>query len=45
MPLIICKVHLELNRIKDCILSNDEDSAKFKITDAKLNAQIVLFIY
>ena len=42
MPLIDCKVHLELNWIEDCILSNDGDSAKFKITDAKLHVQIVI---
>ena len=41
MPLISCKVHLELNWIEDCILSNLGDSAKFKITDAKLNVPIV----
>ena len=41
MPLINCKVHLELNWIEDCILSNLGDSAKFKITDAKLNVPIV----
>ena len=36
MPLINCKVHLELNWIEDCILSSNGDSAKFKITDTKL---------
>ena len=36
-----CKVHLELNCIEDCILSSDGDSAKFKITDAKLHVPIV----
>ena len=41
MPLINCKIHLEFNWIKDCILSSDEDSAKFKITDAKLHVPIV----
>ena len=35
MPLINCKTHLELNSIEGCILSSDETSAKFKITDAK----------
>ena len=40
MPLINCKIHLELNWIDDCILSNAGDSAKFKITDAKLQAPI-----
>ena len=32
MPLINCKIHLELNWIEDCILSSAGDSAKFKIT-------------
>ena len=41
MPLINCKVHLELNWIDKCILSNLGDSAKFKITDAKLHVPIV----
>ena len=35
MPIINCKIHLELNWIEDCILSNVGNSAKFKITDAK----------
>ena len=41
MPLINCKVHFELNWIEDCILSNLGDSAKIKITDAKLHVPIV----
>ena len=41
MPLINCKVHLELNWIEDCILSSAADSAKFEITDAKLHVPIV----
>ena len=41
MPLINCKVRLELNWIEDCILWNLGDSAKFKITDAKLHIPIV----
>ena len=41
MPLISCKIHLELNWIEDCILSSARDSAKFKITDAKLHVPIV----
>ena len=39
MPLINCKVHLELNLIEDCILSRN--SAKFVITDAKFYVPIV----
>ena len=41
MPLINCKVHLELNWIKDCILSSAGKSAKFEIIDAKLHVPIV----
>ena len=41
MPLIICKIYLELNWIEDYILSSAGDSAKFKITDAKLHVPIV----
>ena len=41
MLLINCKIHLELNRIGDSILSTSRDSAKFKITDAKLHVPIV----
>ena len=41
MPLIYCKVHLELNWIEDCILSSAGNSAKFLITDAKLHVPIV----
>ena len=41
MPLINCKIHFELNWTEDCILSSDGNSAKFKITDAKLNVPIV----
>ena len=41
MPLINCKVYLKLNWIEDCIFSNAENSAKFKITDAKFHVSIV----
>ena len=41
MPLINCKIHLELNWIEDCILSSAENSAKLKMTDAKLHVPIV----
>ena len=41
MPLIDCKVYLELNWIEECILSNDGDTAKFVITDAELHVPIV----
>ena len=41
MPLINCKVHLELNWIENCILSSAGNSAKFEITNAKLHVPIV----
>ena len=41
MPLINCKVHLELNYIEDCFMSSDGNSAKFEITDAKLHVPLV----
>ena len=41
MSIINCKVHLELNWIKDCIQSGAADSAKSEITDAKLHVPVV----
>ena len=41
MPLINCKIYLELNLIEDCVLSSAGNSAKFAITDAKLLVPIV----
>ena len=41
MPLINCRIHLELNWIEDCILSTAGDSAKFNITVTKLHVPIV----
>ena len=41
MPLINCKIHLELTWIEDCILSSAGDSAKFKITYTKLHVPVV----
>ena len=41
MSLINCKTHLELNWIEDCILGSAGNSAKFKITDAKIHVPIV----
>ena len=41
MPLINCKVHLELNWIEYYILSSAGNSAKFAITNAKLHVPIV----
>ena len=41
MPVINCKVFLELNWIEDCIFSGDGNSAKFSIADTKLHVPIV----
>ena len=41
MPLINCKVYLELNWIEDCILSSAGNTTKFAIADAKLHVPIV----
>ena len=41
MPLINCKVHLELNWIEGYILSSAGDSTKFEITDAKSHVPLV----
>ena len=41
MPLINCKIHLELNWTGKCILSSAGNSAELKITDAKLHVCIV----
>ena len=44
MPLINCKIYLELNLIKDCILSSAGNSAKFVKTDAKLLVPKLLYL-
>ena len=41
MPLISCKVHLELTWIENCVLSSAETSATFIITDVNLYVPIV----
>ena len=41
MQLINCKIHLELNWIEGCILSNAGDSGKLTIMVAKLHVTIV----
>ena len=40
MPLINCKIHLELNWSKDCVMSTIANTA-FKITNTKLYVLIV----
>ena len=44
MPLINCKIHRYFNWIEDCILSTAENSANFKIADAKLHVPIVIYV-
>ena len=41
MPLVNCKIHLELNWTKNCVMSDNNDEATFKITNTKLYAPIV----
>ena len=41
IPLINCKVYVELNWTENCILPSAGNSAKFEITDAKLHVPIV----
>ena len=41
MPLITCKVYVELNWIEDCILSSAKNTAKFGKPDAKLHVSVV----
>ena len=41
MPLPSCKVHLELNWTKICILSSAGNFEKFQLTDAKLHVAVV----
>ena len=42
MPLINCKIHLELNWSRKCVMSAIADTT-FKITNTKLNVPIVTF--
>ena len=41
MPLISCRVYLQLNWIEDCVLSSAGNTGKFAITDTKLHVPIV----
>ena len=41
MPLINCKVHLELNWTKDCVMSNIAGVTTFQVTSTKLYVPIV----
>ena len=41
MPLINCKIHLELSWIKDCIMSSIAGATTFQITSTKLYVLII----
>ena len=41
MLLINCKIHLELNWTKNCVMSNIAGAATFQITSTKLYVPIV----
>ena len=41
MPLINCKIHLELNWTKDCVISSIIEATTLKITNTKLYVPIV----
>ena len=44
MPLINCKIHLELNWTKDCVMCDDNNNTTFKITNTKLYVPIVTLL-
>ena len=41
MPLINCKIHLELNWTKNCVMTSVAGATKFQITSTKLHIPIV----
>ena len=41
MPLINCKIYLELNWNKNCVLSSTDGERTFKITNTRLHVPIV----
>ena len=41
MPLINCKIHLEINRTKNCVVSDNNNDRTFKITNTKLYVPVV----
>ena len=41
MPLINCKIHLELNRTKYCVMSHNDDGIKFKTASTTLYVPMV----
>ena len=44
MPLINCKLHLELNWTKNSVMSNAATATTFQITSTKLNAPVVTLV-
>ena len=45
MPLINCKIHLELNWTEDCILSGAGDSAKIQNNECWITCSYSYFVY
>ena len=43
MPLINCKIHLELSWTNSCVMSNIGENTTFKITNTKLYVPIVTY--
>ena len=41
MPLVNCKLNLELTWSRDCVITNSTGSEKFEITERKLNVPVV----
>ena len=41
MSLINCKIHLELNWTKNCVMSDNDDETTLKTTNTKLYVSIV----
>ena len=44
MPSINCKIHLELNWSKDCVMFSIAEDTKFRITNTKLHVPIVTLL-
>ena len=43
MPLINCKIHLELNWTKSCVMSNIDEATTFKTRNTKLYVPLLLY--
>ena len=44
MPLINCKIHLELNWTKSCVMTNIDGGTTFKITNTKLYVPFLVLL-